>query len=70
MENTERKIYGVQFHPEVAHTPDGAKTVGQFRAQHCGAGRRLVDEPARRGDQRNSQTGRRCARHLRAFRRR
>ena len=28
--NEERKIYAVQFHPEVVHTPDGAKLLKRF----------------------------------------
>ncbi len=30
MGNKERKIYGVQFHPEVSHTPDGLKIIDNF----------------------------------------
>ncbi|MFK5977828.1 MAG: glutamine-hydrolyzing GMP synthase [Rhizobiaceae bacterium] len=28
--NTERKMYGMMFHPEVVHTPDGAKLLQNF----------------------------------------
>ncbi len=28
--NTERKAYGLMFHPEVVHTPDGAKLLSNF----------------------------------------
>jgi len=31
-----RRIYGVQFHPEVAHTPDGAKLIANFVQHICG----------------------------------
>ncbi|MEX1140359.1 MAG: glutamine-hydrolyzing GMP synthase [Bacteroidota bacterium] len=31
-----RKIYGVQFHPEVVHTPDGNKILGNFVFNVCG----------------------------------
>ncbi len=31
-----RRIYGVQFHPEVAHTPQGSRVLGNFLFQVCG----------------------------------
>ena len=31
-----RRFYGVQFHPEVAHTPDGAKLISNFVHKICG----------------------------------
>ncbi len=32
----DRKIYGVQFHPEVVHTPDGAKLLANFALSIAG----------------------------------
>ena len=32
----ERKYYGTQFHPEVVHTPDGAKLLANFVHRVCG----------------------------------
>ncbi|HEX6045866.1 MAG TPA: glutamine-hydrolyzing GMP synthase, partial [Pyrinomonadaceae bacterium] len=36
MENEGRGIYGVQFHPEVAHTPLGAQVLRNFLFSVCG----------------------------------
>jgi GMP synthase (glutamine-hydrolysing) len=35
-ENPERNIYGVQFHPEVAHTPLGTQILRNFLFEVCG----------------------------------
>lgn len=32
----ERRFYGTQFHPEVVHTPDGAKLISNFVHKVCG----------------------------------
>jgi GMP synthase (glutamine-hydrolysing) len=34
--DAERRLYGVQFHPEVVHTPDGAKLLSNFVHHVCG----------------------------------
>lgn len=34
--NEEKKLYGVQFHPEVTHTPDGEKLITNFVNKICG----------------------------------
>lgn len=39
IENKAKKIYGLQFHPEVVHTPRGKEIIGNFVHQICGCGR-------------------------------
>jgi GMP synthase (glutamine-hydrolysing) len=34
--NAERRYFGVQFHPEVVHTPDGGRLIGNFAREVCG----------------------------------
>jgi GMP synthase (glutamine-hydrolysing) len=34
--NDSKRFYGVQFHPEVAHTPDGGKLIANFVRHVCG----------------------------------
>lgn len=36
MENIEKKLYGVQFHPEVVHTPKGRDILNNFLFKICG----------------------------------
>ncbi len=36
MENEERRLYGVQFHPEVEHTPFGQNMMRNFLYNICG----------------------------------
>jgi GMP synthase (glutamine-hydrolysing) len=36
MKNEQKKIYGLQFHPEVVHTPHGRKIIGNFLRKIAG----------------------------------
>ena len=36
MENPDKKLYAVQFHPEVVHTPEGKKMLKNFLMNVCG----------------------------------
>ena len=36
--NDDKQFYAVQFHPEVVHTPDGAKLISNFTHKVCGCG--------------------------------
>ncbi|HDM10586.1 MAG TPA: glutamine-hydrolyzing GMP synthase [Desulfobacteraceae bacterium] len=36
MADRKKRLYGVQFHPEVAHTPNGAKILSNFLFEICG----------------------------------
>lgn len=39
IEHRELRIYGLQFHPEVAHTPKGREIIANFAHQVCGCGK-------------------------------
>ena len=39
IENPHRKLFGIQFHPEVAHTPRGREIIANFVHGICGCGR-------------------------------
>lgn len=43
MEDSERRIYGLQFHPEVTHTPHGMRILDNF-VDACGFGRDWTPE--------------------------
>jgi GMP synthase (glutamine-hydrolysing) len=39
LEDVERGLYGIQFHPEVVHTPSGSAILSSFLERACGADR-------------------------------
>ncbi len=62
-----RKYYGVQFHPEVVHTPDGAKLIANFVHKIAGIkGDWSMSAYRQKAVDANPPAGRRQARHLRA----
>jgi GMP synthase (glutamine-hydrolysing) len=53
VENAERGIYGIQFHPEVVHTPYGQEILTRFLTEVCGceptwSAASIVEEQVRR----------------------
>ena len=53
----ERRFYGVQFHPEVTHTPRGRELLGRFVHGTCGcralwSPRNIIDDAVRRARER------------------
>ena len=40
IENRQRRFFGLQFHPEVVHTPKGKKVISNFVHKICGCGRK------------------------------
>lgn len=39
LENRKARMFGLQFHPEVAHTPKGREIIANFAHQVCGCGK-------------------------------
>jgi GMP synthase (glutamine-hydrolysing) len=61
MQNVEKQLYGLLFHPEVAHTERGEQILRNFAFGVCGVHRRLDDGVVRRGERRRDPGSGRCA---------
>ncbi len=71
IEDPKRKLYGLQFHPEVAHTPRGSEILSNFVLGICGADPSWTMKGLYRGDLRTgARPGRQGARTSRPERRR
>ncbi len=71
IQDEKRKYYGLMFHPEVVHTPDGAKLLRNFVRKIAGLDRRLDHARLPRGgDREDPQAGRQGQGDLRPLRRR
>ena len=44
MADEEKRVYGLQFHPEVTHTPKGKQILERFVHEICGCGRNWTPE--------------------------
>ena len=71
IENAERGLYGIQFHPEVVHTPYGTQILETFLRDICGCDMVVVGRVGDRGaGGAHPRAGRRRQGDLRAVRRR
>ena len=62
VEDVERGLYGIQFHPEVVHTPYGQQILTTFLEDVCGCARdwspaSIIDEQIRRSAPRSAPGG-------------
>lgn len=58
IENVKNRFYGLQFHPEVVHTPRGKKIISNFVRKICDCGRKWTMRSY--VEQAVEKTGRRC----------
>ena len=71
VEDVERGLYGIQFHPEVVHTPYGQQVLTTFLEDICGCVAHVErGEHHRRAGRGDPRPGRRRQGHLRALGRR